>query len=183
MKKRVDSLIKKAMWISILIFILRCIVSWNDLIKGVSAYDVFGYIGEAIGVAAILIMLYERWGWQWDPFVRDKSFKGIYKGKIISNYDNTERAATLEIRQTYLSIDVILTTDESTSRTVAAMVETILGVQELVYTYVNEPKAGFRDRSEIHFGTARLILSGEGSLSGNYYTDRKTTGEMIFAKG
>ena len=68
MKKRVDSLIKKAMWISILIFILRCIVSWNDLIKGVSAYDVFGYIGEAIGVAAILIMLYERWGWQWDPF-------------------------------------------------------------------------------------------------------------------
>ena len=183
MKKRMDALLKRAMWISIIVFVIRCCFSWNSLVVNVSAYTVFGYIGEAIGVAAILIGLYEKWGWQWDPFIKEKNFKGKYKGKIVSNYDGSEREATLEIKQTFLSIDVKMITEESKSRTVAAMIEKILGVQELVYTYFNEPKASVRDRSEIHFGTARLSFEQDGKIAGNYYTDRDTRGEMVFEKG
>ena len=45
---------------------------------------------------------------------------------------------------------------------------------------LNTPKSEFRHRSEIHYGTATLCLSDTKELNGQYYTDRKTIGDMHF---
>ncbi|HMY19882.1 MAG TPA: hypothetical protein PKA58_26330, partial [Polyangium sp.] len=47
-------------------------------------------------------------------------------------------------------------------------------------TYTNEPKALVRDRSPIHTGGIKLELGGTPltTLSGHYWTDRNTRGEM-----
>ena len=182
MKKQFDGLLRKAMWVAIILFAIRTAVSWGEVITGVSAYTIFGYAGEAIGVAAIIIVCYEKWLWRYDPFVKTPYIAGCYTGTLKSSYDHTQRTATLLIKQTFLTVDVTLRTEEGGSRTVSGSVEEILGTPELIYTYLNEPKAEVRDRSAIHYGTATFILDEKKHLIGRYYTDRNTSGDMDFIR-
>ena len=103
-----------------------------------------------------------------------------YVGSLKSSYDNIERKAVLEIRQTLMSVHITLTTDESKSNSLSASIDEILGEMQLTYCYLNTPKSEFRHRSEIHYGTAMLSITNPASLDGQYYTDRKTTGDMSF---
>ena len=182
MKRNIDGLLQKAMWVTIVLFVIRAMFSWGELKSGVSAYTLFGYAGEAIGVAALIMVCYERWLWRFDPLVKIPYIAGQYKGTLKSNYDNIEKDATIYIEQTFLSVEVFLKTDESGSRSVSGKIEEILGKPELIYTYLNEPKAEVRDRSAIHFGTATFIVDEKEHLTGRYYTDRNTSGDMIFTK-
>lgn len=55
----------------------------------------------------------------------------------------------------------------------------------MLYTAVlnlilNTPKAEVRHRSEIHYGTAMLYVDNPKVLKGQYFTDRKSTGDMVF---
>ena len=97
-----------------------------------------------------------------------------------SDYDKSERRATLEIRQTLTLIHITLITDESKSRSLSASIDEILGEVQLTYCYLNTPKSEYRERSEIHYGTATLSITGSKTLEGQYYTDRKTRGDMTF---
>lgn len=182
MKDQIKSLIRKGMWMAIALFVLRCLISWKEIIEEFSTYDLFGYAGEAIGVAAILMFFYEKWLWKYDPSIKIPNFAGKYEGTLCSTFDGEERIVHLEIRQTLMSIEVFLNTEESSSRSVSSAVMEVLGEYELISTYLNEPKAVVRDRSGIHFGTAKYKLDGKEKLVGQYYTDRGTTGDMIFSK-
>lgn len=62
MKKAMEKLIKIEVWITIILFILRCILSikevlelWNCGDFGRLGYTLFGYIGEATAFGVILI--------------------------------------------------------------------------------------------------------------------------------
>lgn len=182
MKKQFDGLLRKAMWVAIILFAVRTAVSLKELKTGISVYTTFGYASEAIGVAAIIIVCYEKWLWRYDPFVKTPYIAGMYKGTLKSNYDQTKRNATVLIKQSFLTVDVMLQTEESRSRTVSGSVEVIFGVPELIYTYLNEPKAKVRDSSTIHYGTATFLLDEKSHLVGSYYTDRNTTGDMDFTR-
>ena len=130
----------------------------------------------------ILIFVYEKWLWRYDPTTKIPYLAGKYVGTIYSTYDGKERSATLTISQSLLSIDVLVKTEESISRSVSGAIPEVLGKPELIYTYLNEPQAGVRDRSNIHFGTATFMLEDKNRLTGRYYTDRNTTGDMTFTK-
>ncbi len=182
MKKQFDGLLKKAMWIAIIMFVVRTAISWDDFKTAVSAYTIFGYAGEAIGVAAIVIVCYEKWLWRFDPFIKVPYIAGEYTGTLKSNYDRAEHQGIIEIKQTFLSIEASFKTEESRSRTVTGTIEEILGKPELIYTYMNEPSLSVRDRSTIHFGTATFVIDEKNHLIGKYYTDRGTSGDMIFMK-
>ncbi len=54
------------------------------------------------------------------------------------------------------------------------------GTLRLSYNYTNRPKAAIRERSEIHDGAAilRIIKAPTLTLEGEYWTSRKTTGDM-----
>lgn len=57
------------------------------------------------------------------------------------------------------------------------------GQQHLIYTYLNEPDAVVRERSQIHYGSARLLIDNSAKLmNGNYWTDRKSIGTIRLLK-
>lgn len=182
MKNQFDSLIKKAMRIAILLFVIRCFISADEISHDISAYTILGYAGEAIGVAALIMIIYEKWLWIVDPFVKIPYIAGDYKGIIKSGHDEKIRSASLAIKQSLLSVEVEMKTCESTSRSVTGGIEDVLNRPELIYSYLNEPNADVRDRSAIHYGTATFLLDKKGLLKGRYYTDRNTTGDMEFNK-
>ena len=183
MEKKYGKIIHIGMWIALVLFVIRCVVSWDSITVSVTAYELFGYAGEAIGVAVILTALYERKLWRYNPLEEMPKLAGKYVGTFVSTYDNVTRDGTLDIKQTLTTVSVIFTTKESKSRSISASIDDILGEKQLTYCYINQPKSEFRHRSEIHYGTAILTISKDGSLKGQYFTDRKTRGDMEFVAG
>lgn len=175
------SFLKKTMWVAIIVFAIRCFISWTSLTSNPNLYNVFGYAGESIGIAVVVMAIYERWLWRFNPLEDTPALRKKYAGIIISSYDGIRRDATLTIKQTLLSIHVTLISGESKSKSVSASISEILGEKQLIYSYLNTPKSECRDRSEIHFGTATLCVDNPEKLIGQYYTDRKTVGDMDFS--
>jgi hypothetical protein len=71
-------------------------------------------------------------------------------------------------------------TDESTSNSVVGTIYHENEQKLLTFVYFNKPDATVRDRSPMHYGTCRLVVDNPLILTGDYYTDRKTTGSMKF---
>ena len=64
-----------AIWVTIILFVLRCGIDWENLSATVSehkltecGYSVYGYAGEAIGAATIFMMLFNKWLWKFKIF-------------------------------------------------------------------------------------------------------------------
>ena len=180
MEKRYRKLINIAMWSAIVLFVIRCVISWSSITADVTAYELFGYAGEAIGLAVILTGFYERKFWRYNPWETTPKLHTTYVGTFTSTYDNIVRKGTLDIRQTLSTVSVIFSTEESKSKSLSASIDNVMGEKQLTYCYINQPKSEFRHRSEIHFGTAMLTISEDGKLNGQYYTDRGTIGDMEF---
>lgn len=180
MKKQLKKILNICLWSAIIFFVLRCAISWKSILAGISLYDLFGYASEAISVAVIFSGVYEKFLWRFMPFENTPKFAKRYTGTLKSNYDYIERKASLEIKQTLLSVQVTLVTDESKSKSLSASIDEILGETQLTYCYLNTPKVEYRKRSEIHYGTATLSIASTGALEGQYYTDRATNGDMLF---
>lgn len=180
MSNQQKKLINICVWCAVALFTVRCLLSWKSILKGVSVYDLYGYAGEAIGIAVLLAGIYEKVLWRINPFESTPKLLKQYTGTFKSSYDQVERGASLEIRQTLLSVHVTLISDESKSKSLSASIDEILGEVQLTYCYLNTPKSEYRDRSEIHYGTATLSISNPKEIDGQYYTDRKTIGDMHF---
>ncbi len=180
-----------SIWIAIVIFMLRCCISWGEVKAAVDAkeifkcgYTLFGFVGEAIGITAIIMACFNKWLWKYKPFkwLHDVPILAEkYEGKIrFKNAENIEeeRNTTIRIEQTFLNISVKLGTEESSSNSVMAIIKEINGSQMLMYTYLNTPRAEIQDRSSIHYGTAMLNADNPEHLVGNYFTIRQSRGSM-----
>lgn len=175
MRKEVSGFIKITIWVAIILFSARVIISWETL----SLYDTFGYAGEAIALTAVLMGIYEKWLWRYMPFKNMPVLKKDYDGTLLSTFDNKERTAHLHIKQTLFSVKIVQTTNESKSTSISASIEDICGEKNLIYTYINMPQAVHKSKSCIHYGTCILTVNDTAeTLTGSYYTDRKTTGDM-----
>lgn len=173
-------IISICVWLTIVLFSVRCVISWARVINGIALYDVYGYAGEAVSAGVVLTGLYEKYLWRINPFESTPKLAKKYRGYFKSSYDQKERKAILEIHQTLLSVQVTLISGESKSNSIAASINEIFGEKQLIYCYLNTPKSEYRYRSEIHYGTANLTISSFRELKGHYYTDRKTVGDMYF---
>ncbi len=73
-------------------------------------------------------------------------------------------------------------TDESDSFSNTAQIneDDESGIFRLSYNYTNRSRANVRDRSAIHDGAAilKVITEPEKVLKGEYWTSRKTTGDI-----
>lgn len=149
-----------SIWLTVIILLVRCIISWTDVktmweddqvLK--LCYCLFGFVGEAIGLAAILMAAFNKWAWKWKclrwmhniPVLANK-----YQGVFISDYDGVERSGTIIINQTFLTVAVQLKTNESSSRSLTASFNEVQNVQDLIYTYQNDPRAEIQERSPMH---------------------------------
>lgn len=182
MNGQIKGFITKIAWCAVILFVLRCLISGETIITNFSIYDICGFVGEAISVTAIIATLYERWIWRYIPIENTPKLFKEYEGVFISDYDNVERSAQLKIKQTLLTVQVTLITGESRSKSISSSIDIILNEKQLTYCYLNTPQAMVRHRSEIHYGTAMLCIENPNEIHGQYFTDRKTTGDMKFIK-
>ena len=192
MKESYKKFITYSIWVAIILFGLRCFIAKADIgecLKGSSwgalGYNLFGYAGEAIGIATVLMTLFNTviWKWKWiskivDMPVLAKKYTGIF----ISDWqgENKQYDGSLDIKQSFLNVSIVFKTGESRSFSVLSSIETEGDRKKIVYIYQNESRAELADRSAIHKGTAELWIEENGELSGNYYTSRKTRGSMNF---
>ena len=165
---------------ALVIFCIRCFLSDTEMITEFSLYELYGYIGEAIGFSTIVMLFYEKKLWKYNPLEKTPVLKKKYSGTIRSTYDGIERPATLEIKQTLLSVNIIFISGESKSRSISSSIDKIYDEWQLTYCYLNIPQANVRSRSAIHFGTAMLCIENPNKIQGQYFSDRKTTGDMKF---
>lgn len=179
MMDRVECLIKYGVSIGIGIFIILKFI-FPD--KGVMQN-----ISTSISITTICMILYCNYLWRYVPKLIRKVPKlyGEWNGIIKSSYDefNKEFKFKIIIKQTLLNIYVDLITNESSSVSITGeLIKDNKNEYALIYSYRNEPKENVKNRSQIHYGTAKLSIINESELKGMYFTDRKTTGNMILKK-
>ncbi|GEO17873.1 Cap15 family cyclic dinucleotide receptor domain-containing protein [Microvirga aerophila] len=114
---------------------------------------------------------------------------GVWQGKLVSTWVDPATGevmppidATITIRQTLFTTHVSLKTGESTSHSTRAFLERFAETQRfrIWYSYNNDAQAQFQHRSSPHEGVGFLECESDdlGSLTGRYYTARKTTGDI-----
>ncbi len=157
--------------------------------------DFFRPLSVVSGILMLLLILFDKWFWHcaWlHPWlIARPDIRGTWKGELKSNWIDPKTGqgipaieAYLVVRQTYSSASVRLVTAESSSEMLAnAIVTDTDRRSKLVGAYRNTPRLLVRDRSPIHHGGVVLELEGAPVLriNGEYWTDRNTKGEMVFA--
>lgn len=191
MKKTMEKLIKIEVWITVILFILRCIPSmkevlglWNCGDFGKLGYTLFGYIGEATALGVILIKAFDLWIWKWKWISKLHGvpvLANAYDGVLKSSYNERKKyKGRLTVKQTFTKISLKYKSDESSSFSIIADIIDDHDVNQLIYTYQNDPKANIQERSPIHHGTAILNIDNIDKIEGNYFTERGTVGYMVF---
>lgn len=147
------------------------------------------HVSTTISINIIIWMIFIAWAWKWKIFypwlVPFPNLSGNWEGTIKSNWKEKELEPIpidVSITQNFFNIQVRIKTNESRSYSIGASfdIDNERGFQQLFYTYLNTPKAGVRDRSEIHYGSTILNFDGFNvtKMDGEYWTDRETTGEI-----
>lgn len=152
-------------------------------------------IGAVTTALAAVLALFELFLWQipwlYPWFVGRPRISGTWRVEIRSDWiDPSTGTATapiqgyMAIAQTFSRLSLRLMTRESQSEILGAeIVQSGDGSYRVVGVYRNEPRMSVRHRSEIHNGG--LVLQAAGSppvsLAGQYWTDRKTAGELALS--
>lgn len=147
------------------------------------------HISTTISINIIIWTIFITWAWKLKIFypwlVPFPNLSGDWEGTIKSNWKEKQLdpiPMEISITQNFFNIQVRIKTKESRSYSIGASfdIDNERGFQQLFYSYLNTPKAGVRERSEIHYGST--ILNFEGfkvdKMDGEYWTDRETTGEI-----
>lgn len=147
-----------------------------------------------IGVVSLALAGFDRWLWR-VPGIRRLTgrplLEGTYWGEVRSESIDPETqrkrdpvAAALVIKQTYTGIVVSLFTAESRSATLTASLdEDASSSFEISGLYRAEPRISVQHRSRTHHGALRLtVVGGDTRLSGGYWTDRESQGELEFRR-
>ena len=140
----------------------------------------FGYISMFL-VFKIIDWLFDKYIWKMKPFnrlLRIPDFSGIWKGILMSSYDNgTKIHMEADITQTWKNISIICKFSKSMSGSNSAIINCNSSKgKKLQFTYNNESQDPAADQS-MHIGVCELYLSatpGDQSqeLIGTYYNNR-----------
>ena len=175
--------------LSLVVFFLFYVSSTSN--SKITITEIRGCIGKTVAVVATFLFLFNKWFWKWKCFhswlVPVPNLNGRWRGNIHYYWDGAFHDKETEVRivQTFLHIQVQIKTDESWSNSICSSfdIDEDKGIRQLIYSYLNVPKASVRNRSQIHYGTASLYISDDfQQLEGNYWTDRKSQGELSFIK-
>ncbi len=139
-----------------------------------------------------VVMAFDLWLWKlpilhgW--FVKRPVIDGTWKATFRSDYISPQTGAPtpplegyMVIRQTHSTLSMRLLTAESSSELVGnEIICATDGSYCVSGVYRNEPRLEVRHRSPIHYGGLwlKIIQEPEQQLTGHYWTDRKTAGEI-----
>ncbi|MGE3843024.1 MAG: hypothetical protein AB7I50_15735 [Vicinamibacterales bacterium] len=153
--------------------------------------------GTAVSILAILALVLEKvaWHWKWlHWFVHRPDLRGTWRVEIQSSWidPNTNQPlpvieGCMAVTQSLSHLQMHQLTRESESWLVADRV--VLSEKNTGYriaaVYTNQPQLVLRGvRSEVHLGAFMLDTHGPTpsrpeTITGEYWTDRKTTGTLV----
>ena len=165
-----ESLIKFSGIIIIVIFIIL-----YKFKMPASVLEYWDLILESSGYSVIAIVIYERYLWKYNPFVKIPRLRKKYTGVLSYNYK-----WKFEIKQSFLSTDVKLKSNEISSKTITSDLVEENGEFVLYYTYITNPLSRCSDENPIQVGTCKLVIDNINDIRGNYWTSRKTIGDLHF---
>ena len=155
---------------------------------------VVGFLGSA-GAGFEYFLWRQRWLQGW--FVKRPDVRGTWRVKLQSNWVNPSTQKQIDpidcfmtVTQTYSNLQMHLMTPESNSWFVADRIRASQKSEgyEIIGVYTNQPRINLRgDRSQIHFGAVVLNTHGANHfypdiLTGEYWTERGTKGNLILSK-
>ena len=129
----------------------------------------------------LLCLLFDRCCWKWNllsnvGLIKTPNLNGEWIGHLQTSHDgfNGKTVIILRIKQSWTQINIVLSTNTSSSHSETASI--ITGHPKgivLSYQYWNKPQANAIDTMHIHPGTTLLELNmEENTLNGEYYTGR-----------
>lgn len=144
--------------------------------------SIFDAISYSVTLSLFLFTLYSKWLWKYNPLEKTPRLKKKYVAQIDYQYDGQARNKKVDvnIKQDLFSIKVTMKSDESFSKSIIANIYQEQDVWYLTYTYINEPSQKNRKKSKIHYGTCKLNLNDINKISGEYFTDRLSCGDIVF---
>lgn len=183
--------VKLTIGLAAVIFLLLAILKGETFAK-----ELIGLISQTISYTFIVRLIFIKWIWKWLPFLEfihgipkiEGSWSGTFESTWRPSPEAPPATGPIEVKITQPDIYHIKLTQksgESLSHSYGEVFETLEdGSIFLNFSYKNVPNADVRERSQISFGSARYQLEREGSLklSGNYWTDRKSTGKITVMK-
>jgi SMODS-associating 2TM, beta-strand rich effector domain len=144
------------------------------------------------GIISVILSSKWRIVWGWFPIIGQMTFpdlNGTWEGHLVTTWidpitGETKPALSIKIwvRQGIFVTKITLKTTESISYYTRCLLEADreAGLYRFWYSYSNSPKAGYTYRSAKHDGVAWLELDTDPNcLEGNYYTDRKKSGDIL----
>ena len=170
MKETLQEYGKYIIGVAIICYILLSIFFKNN--------SVLDNIEGSISLTLLFCYLYAEYIWKYIPIDKTPKIYGDYKAVFISEYDGKKRKANITIKQNLISTRIYMKTNESKSESTTSTLIKKEDSWQLIYTYTNIPNANERNHSEIHFGTCILDIIDNKIINGNYYTDRKTAGDI-----
>ncbi len=179
MDNKTKKFITQGLWVALVLFVIRYLIcNFNSL------YDFIGAAGEVISVTIIIIGLYSRFLWQYNPFEKTPKLMGTYNGVIEYNFSGIveQKDISVTIKQSLFSIKVQITTNEITSNTIIGNLVEENDEYILYYTYITNPKSKYSKENPIQYGTCRLLTNTKNKLIGTYWTSRKTIGDIELKK-
>ena len=149
-----------------------------------------GY-SAAVVVAILVFALWEYALWRTPLMQRlprvARCIEGTWAGTVTPLWTDPaterrplEKRVFLVVRQTASRVNVVLLTQESTSRSsIARLSQDELGLS-LSYMYANRPESRVAHRSTMHIGSAFVEIFGTpvARMRGRYWTDGNTRGEL-----
>jgi hypothetical protein len=180
------------------IFVGISAVAWISLayLKNIdlsNVKDLMMLLPNVVTIDLIILGAFVKWGWRLKIFqgwlVPFPDLNGTWLGTLRSDWINYETGKTLSpipimvtIKQSFFHISSVLHTEEDKSYSYSEefIIDQDRQKRSLAYIYSSEPNIRIRGRSQNHDGACILAikLNHPCKLIGNYWTQRKTTGEI-----
>lgn len=170
------------------------ILAWISGVDLSAAKDFFGLIPKVVTIDLMAIFIFTQWGWKLKCFrtwlVPFPNLHGSWTGSIYSDWVNPETGepvppipVMLTVNQTFSHISCMMHTGEMKSYSVAEgfNIDREKQIKQLAYIYTSKPRITLNQRSLPHDGAMvfDIIESPACKLTGRYWTERKTKGEII----
>lgn len=183
--------IKRSVAIKIL-SVLVIITSITIYLISPSTESPFSLISDCISISittcSVASFLFCKYLWKWRIFkgwfVQIPNLNGAWSGSLTSSWEDCRTIdVSLDIKQSLLDISCVLNTGESKSESISCnfIIDNVNQKNQLSYIYLNIPRLTYRDKSPMHYGSVILDIESN-TLTGNYWTDRKTTGCLKLSK-
>lgn len=176
MLDRIKRLIKPAIFLAAIVYIICCLIKKPDSIS-----DVLSYLGYSVSAITIIYVAYERLLWRFIPWNRPPVLKKKYHGLIDYKFKGAQDSKTIEVdvKQTWLTVQIKVKTDINFSSSITADIVSENNQDVLYYSYITNPSAMSEGNNPTQHGTCRMILNEKNiKLDGKYWTSSKTTGDI-----